>query len=104
MILIYKKLERRTKSSFFFILLWVIYMNIRNKINNYLEDKEYKITFINNQVNINNYIEIIDFNTNTISIKHNKGITKIIGKDLVVSKMIDNEILITGVIKEIEVK
>lgn len=79
-------------------------MNIRNKINNYLEEKEYKIIFTNNQVNINNYVEIIDFNTNTISIKHSRGITKIIGKDLVVSKMLDNEVLITGVIKEIEVK
>lgn len=81
-----------------------INMNIRNKINNYLNDNEYKITIIDDKVNINNYIEILDFNTSIISVKHNKGITKIKGKDLVVSKMVDNEILITGTIKEIEVK
>lgn len=77
-------------------------MNIRNKINKYLNDNEYKITVINDKVNINNYIEILDFNTSIISVKHSKGITKINGKDLVVSKMIDNEILVTGIIKEIE--
>ena len=77
-------------------------MNIRNKINKYLNDNEYKITVINDKVNINNYIEILDFNTSIISVKHSKGITKIKGKDLVVSKMIDNEILVTGIIKEIE--
>lgn len=79
-------------------------MNIRNKIDNYLNDKVYKITILNNTVNINNYIEILDFTSTVISIKHERGITKIKGKDLVVSKMLDNEVLITGNIKEIEVK
>ena len=79
-------------------------MDIRNKINNYLNDNTYKIIVFNNTVNINNYLEILDFNSNVISVKHQKGITKIKGKDLVVSKMLDNEILITGNIKEIEVK
>lgn len=79
-------------------------MNIRNRIDNYLNDKVYKITILNNTVNINNYIEILDFTSTVISIKHERGITKIKGKDLVVSKMLDNEVLITGNIKEIEVK
>lgn len=79
-------------------------MNIKNKFNNYLNDKKYKIIFTNNMVNINNYIEIIDFNTNMISIKHDSGVTKVIGKDLVVTKMIDDEILISGNIQEIAIK
>lgn len=79
-------------------------MNIRNRIDNYLNDKVYKITILNNTVNINNYIEILDFTSTVISIKHERGITKVKGKDLVVSKMLDNEVLITGNIKEIEVK
>jgi len=79
-------------------------MGVRNKIDNYLNDKEYKIVIEKDYVNINNYIEILDFNSSIVSIKHNKGITKIKGKDLVVSKMLDNEVLIIGNIKEIEVK
>jgi len=79
-------------------------MGLRNKIDNYLNDQEYRIIIEKDYVNINNYIEILDFNSSIVSIKHNKGITKIKGKDLVVSKMLDNEVLIIGNIKEIEVK
>jgi len=79
-------------------------MGLRNKIDNYLNDQEYRIIIEKDYVNINNYIEILDFNSNIVSIKHNKGITKIKGKDLVVSKMLENEVLITGNIKEMEVK
>ena len=82
----------------------MIILNIKDKINNYLEDSTYKIIVLNNTVNINNYIEILDFNSTIINIKHQKGITKVKGKNLVISKMLDNEILIIGNIKEIEVK
>ena len=37
----------------------VIVMNIKNKLNRYLNELEYKIVFINNSVNINNYIDVL---------------------------------------------
>jgi len=71
-------------------------MGLRNKIDNYLNDQEYRIIIEKDYVNINNYIEILDFNSSIISIKHNKGITIIEGTNLVISKMMEDEILITG--------
>lgn len=79
-------------------------MGLRQRVDNYLTDKKYVITYEENQVNVNNYIEILDFSPTVVSIKHNKGITKIKGKDLVVSKMLDNEVLIIGNIKQIDLK
>lgn len=79
-------------------------MGLRQRVDNYLTDKKYVITYEENQVNVNNYIEILDFSPAVVSIKHNKGITKIKGKDLVVSKMLDNEVLIIGNIKQIDLK
>lgn len=79
-------------------------MRIKNKLDRYLIDRNYKITYFKNCINIDNYVEIIDFNSSNIKIKYNSGITEIIGKNLVVNKMLDSELLITGDIYEIKLK
>lgn len=79
-------------------------MRIKNKLDRYLIDRNYKITYLKNCINIDNYVEIIDFNSSNIKIKYNSGITEIIGKNLVVNKMLDSELLITGDIYEIKLK
>ena len=71
-------------------------MKILDKINNYINEYEYKIIITDKYINIINYKEILDFNSTKISIRHDKGITNIIGTNLVVSKMVEDEILITG--------
>ena len=76
-------------------------MSILN-LDKYLMDTTYKIIIKDNTINIINYEEIKDFSSNKIVVKTKKNITTIIGKDLVVSKMQDNEVLITGLIKTIE--
>ena len=80
-------------------------MNFFNKLNNnlnrYLLDTESKIIIKNNYLNIINYKEIKDFTPKEIIIKTSKTIT-IKGDNLVISKMQDNEVLITGIIKVIE--
>lgn len=77
-------------------------MKLIDKLDRYLIDKEYKIIIKNNTINIINYIEVKDFTNNKIIITHNKGQTIIEGKDLVVSKMQDNEVLIVGNISSIK--
>ncbi len=77
-------------------------MKIFNKLDRYITDKTYKIIIKPNTINIINYIEIKDFSNTKIVINNTNGITTIIGKNLVVSKMQDNEVLITGKIKTIE--
>lgn len=76
-------------------------MSILN-LDRYLMDTTHKIIIKDNTINIINYEEIKDFSSNKIVVKTKKNITTIIGKDLVVSKMQDNEVLITGLIKTIE--
>ena len=50
-----------------------------------------------------NYIEIEDFTNTKVIIKYEKGKTTIIGENLVLTKMLKDELLITGKIKTIEV-
>ena len=79
-------------------------MKILNKLNNFINENKYKVVVTNNYVNIVNYKEILDFNSTKISIEHDNGITSIIGKNLVVSKMIEDEVLITGNIDNVSME
>ena len=51
---------------------------------------------MDNYLNIVNYLEVIDFSSKEISVKYDKGIIVIKGDNLVVSKMMDDELLIKG--------
>lgn len=77
-------------------------MKLIDKLDRYLTDTQYKIIIKENTINIINYTEIKDFTSTKIIIKHPKGLTTIIGTNLVVSKMQDNEALIIGNIQSIE--
>lgn len=79
-------------------------MNLMNRLNNYLYDREYKIIIKENSVDIINYDEIIDFTLNKISLKYKTKIISIEGTNLVITKMMDNEVLITGFINIVSIK
>jgi len=77
-------------------------LNIASGIRSYILENDDKITIINNKINITNYIDIGHFDSNKIIIKlKNKDII-VKGNDLVVSKLLDSEILITGNFSNIE--
>lgn len=77
-------------------------MGIINKLTNYIYDKSISIHIYEGRVNIVNYKEISNFNSNQIIVSHDKGIIKVNGSKLVVSRLLDNELLISGEIKQIE--
>ena len=79
-------------------------MKIINKINNYIFEKDYKIITTDKYINIVNYQEIINFSLNKIEIKCNNNIISIEGKDLIITKMIKDEVLIKGIIYNISIK
>ena len=79
-------------------------MKIFREIKSYINEDTYRINVINNKINIINYIEIKSFSDNKIIIKHKEGYTTITGKELIISKMYENEILITGTIKALELR
>lgn len=78
-------------------------MRMIEKVNNYLVDKEYKIIVKKNQVDIINYDEIVDFNLEKITLRHNKTLIIVEGKKLYISKMLDNEVLIKGFVFNIRI-
>ena len=78
-------------------------MKLTSKLDRYLEDKEYKIIIQKNKVNIINFKNIIDFSDNKISLKCDDRKIDIEGKNLIISKMIDDELLIIGNIFNIRI-
>lgn len=77
-------------------------MKILNKLDDYLTEKNYKIIIKKDNINIINYQEIKDFSNNQVTITTNENQINITGDNLVVSKMQDSEVLITGKIQKLE--
>ena len=78
-------------------------MKLVNRVEAYLQDSEYKIIIKNNQINIVNYDEIIDFSLTKVSVRYKNKLFITEGKNLVISKMLKDEILIKGNIENIRI-
>lgn len=83
-----------------------IYYNMKlvNIMGNYLNDNNCEIIIQKNKININNYQEILDFSPQKIIVRCEEKIYTIEGADLTIAKMIDNELLIIGDMKDIFIK
>jgi sporulation protein YqfC len=81
----------------------VIILKIFDRIDNYLIDKKYKIIIMKNYLDIINYDEILDFSDKEIKVRYKEGITKIIGDNLVISRMLDDEIVVIGNIISLDI-
>lgn len=79
-------------------------MGIVHKFRDYILENELKITILENRVDIVNYTEIGHFDSNKIIVRHDKGNIVINGNNLVVSKLLMDEVLISGTIKNIELR
>lgn len=77
-------------------------MKLRNIFNDYLNDRTYSMIYKNGKLNVINFDEIIDFSSTRVSLRHKSNVYNIIGNELVISRMMDNEILIAGSIINIE--
>lgn len=73
------------------------------KINNYINDNNFKLSLYNNKLNIVNYKKLLSLEENYISILLEKKKLIIKGSNLFLIKILDNELLIKGNIKSIEV-
>ena len=79
----------------------VKYMKLFNDIRNFIEDNSFKIIIYNNKINIINYKEIIDITPSSIQIRCDK-IINVLGEKLCIIKLLDKEILIKGIIRDIK--
>ena len=77
---------------------------MQNFIKDYISYNEFRIILLNNRINIVNYDEILEINENNISVRTNNKKIRIIGSNLVLSKLLEREILITGELSKIEVE
>ena len=71
-------------------------------VKDYIIDKEFRFIVYKNKVNIINYNNILSIEKERISVSYSSGILVIKGKDLTLKKMLDDEVLIYGNIKLVE--
>lgn len=74
-----------------------------NNIRNYLNDTEFKLTIYDNKVHIINYDNIYSLSDDVISFKNKNKTIIIKGKSFFLSKILDREMLFTGLVKSVEV-
>lgn len=79
-------------------------MSIVRRARNYLLDETFNMRVLKNKIDICNYESIGYLDNDLIIIKYEDGEIKIKGENLVVSKLLDDEILISGNIKIIEMR
>lgn len=71
---------------------------------NIIKNNDLKITIINNKIDIINYKEILDFSFEKIKIKCENKIISIYGDDLIINKLLKDEVLILGDIIDIKIE
>ncbi len=71
-------------------------------IRSYFLDEEFELIYLPNQIDIINYSEIESFDEEKIRIRSSKGTILISGKDLTISKLLEDEVLISGEVLKIE--
>ena len=75
-----------------------------NKLRSYIKEDEFEIRILKNKVDVLNYESIGHFDSNKVIIRHQNGSLVIKGEHLVVSKLLNDEVLVTGIIKIIELR
>ena len=68
----------------------------------FISNNDFSINIINNQIDINNFIDIIILESKKIVLQIPLGYLVIIGNDLVIKRLLNKEILINGTIKSLE--
>lgn len=71
-------------------------------INKFIKNNEFSINILENLININNFLDIIILESDKIVLKIPSGFLRITGNDLIIKKLLDSELLITGTIKSLE--
>ena len=73
------------------------------KVYEYIKDDEFRFTVFNDRIHIINYIKISSLNSDYILVESSDRKISIRGKNLVLNKLLDKEVLIVGLVNSIEV-
>ncbi len=72
-------------------------------LKNYIEDNEFRVTLFENKVHIMNYQELISIGNEKIILQAPHYQMSFFGNNLALSKLLDQEILISGRIYKVEI-
>lgn len=76
-------------------------MHIKDTLINFLYDKDYFISIYDTYIHVFNYKDLVSLTSKLVILKLDKFKLEIKGEDLFITKMMPNEILIRGVIKNV---
>ena len=79
-------------------------MGILKQFRSYILEEEFTFSVYPNKIDVLNYESIGHFDSNKVIIRYNKGTLVITGDNLVVSKLMSDEMLVLGNIKNIELR
>ena len=68
----------------------------------YIGEFEFKITILKDKINIINYDRIINLTDNEVSLIAENTKIRIYGNNLMLNKLLDREILLTGKVSKVE--
>ncbi len=74
-----------------------------NRVREFINDSEFRLTILEDRVHAVNYTKIISLEDERISLLTKKSRIIIKGEHLLLNKLLDNEILISGKVTNIEV-
>lgn len=77
-------------------------MNLFKDFRSYVLEEEFKINYFNNKLDVVNYVDISHFDSSKIIISKKDGSLIVSGSNLVISKLLTDELLIEGSIEKIE--
>ena len=73
-----------------------------SELKEYIYNCHFQVLIINNMIDILNYTDIVSFSDTKIILKHSQGIIEINGHNLIIAKLLDDELLIKGSLTNIE--
>ncbi|MEI3529753.1 MAG: YabP/YqfC family sporulation protein [Bacilli bacterium] len=79
-------------------------MGILKQFRSYILEEDFTFSVYPNKIDILNYDSIGHFDSNKVIIRYDKGTLVITGENLVVSKLMHDEVLVLGNIKNIELR
>lgn len=71
-------------------------------LRNYIMEDDFMVNYVDNKVDVVNYLSIDHFDDDKIMIRYKEGLLVIKGEGLTISKLLKDEVLISGVIKGLE--